>query len=410
MPLLFGQDPTATTQPLKESVRNACADPDKPTWLCETIGDLTGSSVAAGIAAWMWMYPLTILFILVVAFFVNRIVRYSIKRSLLRLLQPSERRQAAQRFLRRAAPGSLLRTGPVNLRLEARVQTLTTVFRSIASVLVWFVAILTCMQVIGVNLTSLVAISTIAGAAIGFGAQHTVRDFLAGMFIVLEDQFGVGDTVDIGNEAKGTVEELTLRTTRVRDVNGTLWHVPNGTIQRVANKSQAWARAVLDVEVDGGTQYAVAASIIQQVADDMAAEEQWAGDILGAPEVWGIEAFTESGYTVRLVIKTRPAEQFGVLRELRIRLLNAFTERGIVLPGGHWALEQSAAKAGGSQDPTLNGLGPAEDDEARVNGTEPRAAVGARRGGAGPERSTGAPADEDPAGPHPRRGDPGSEA
>jgi len=318
----------------------------------------------------------------------------------------------ARRLLRRAAPSALLRTSSVNLRIDARVQTLTTVFRSITSVMIWFVAGVTCLQVIGFNIASLITIGGVAGVAVGFGAQHVVRDFLAGIFIVLEDQFGVGDVVDIGNDAKGEVEEVTLRTTRVRDVNGTVWHVPNGEIKRVANKTQEWARAVLDIEVDGATDYRVAGPLILEVATAMAAEEQWMADVVTTPELWGVEAFTEQGYTIRLVVKTRPATQFGVMRELRIRLLDAFAGRGIVLPGAHWTLEhrpdavvdRSAADADAPARAPGAPVGPAL---ASANGDGTAPAVPATPvDGAG----VAPPTDADTAAPHPRRGDPTSEA
>jgi small-conductance mechanosensitive channel len=420
-----------------EVPRDQACPPETSSWVCGPVYDSLGSSWAVR-AEWLVAKPLTVLMVLMIAFVINRVVRHIIKRSLNKLLQPpSERTRRAQRILRRAAPAALLRTSNLNLRIDARVQTLTTVFRSIASVLVWFVAAVTSLQVIGVNIASLITIGSVAGVAVGFGAQHVVRDFLAGMFIVLEDQFGVGDVVDIGGDARGTVEELTLRTTRVRDVNGTVWHVPNGQIERVANKTQEWARAVLDVEVDGATDYAVAAPLIQQVAEGMAGEEQWMADVLTAPELWGVESFTEAGYTIRLVIKTRPATQFGVLRELRIRLLRAFDEKGIVLPGAHWSLEHhgrttledvakviGVASANGAD--ARDGTPPAADGASAGKRRRTARAGAARRGADGdppadrdadgdPDAAAPAPGgppppDPDTAAPHPRRGDPHSEA
>jgi small-conductance mechanosensitive channel len=356
--------------------REQACPPDAASWVCEPVYDSMGPAWAVR-AEWLVSKPLTILLVLVAAFIVNRIARYCIKRSLNRLLQPpSDRARRAQRALRRAAPAALLRTSPLNLRIDARVQTLTTVFRSITSVLIWFVAGVTIMQVVGVNVTSLVAISSVAGVAIGFGAQNVVRDFLAGMFIVLEDQFGVGDTVDIGDDAKGKVEELTLRTTRVRDVNGTLWHVPNGQIKRVANKSQEWARAVLDIEVDGATRYERVAPLIQKVAEGMASEERWMPEMLESPEVWGVEAFTEAGYTVRTVVKTRPASQFRIMRELRIRLLDVFRAEGILLPGHHWAVEHGPPEG---RDEIPAGAGPsANGSQAPVDGDASLVGTGGR--------------------------------
>jgi small conductance mechanosensitive channel len=276
-----------------------------------------------------------------VAFVVNRLARSFIKRSMTRVL--SDRSLRTRRAIRKATPNVLLRTEPVNMRLEARVQTLTTVLRSIVSVTIWFVAGLAVLGALGINLTTLVAPASILGVALGFGAQNIVKDFLAGIFIVIEDQFGVGDVVDIGGDAKGTVEQLTLRATRVRDVHGTVWHVPNGQIVRAANKSQEWARALLDIEVDGSTDYDQVAAVVRHVAEQVAATPRWMVEIIETPELWGVESFTEKGYTVRLVVKTRPASQFGVMRELRIRLLAAFREAGIVLPGGQWSTEHHEA-------------------------------------------------------------------
>lgn len=316
--------------PTPAEIARACGT--TPSRLCESVLRATGSEAWAGAAEWLWSYPLTILGIVIVAVIVNRVVRKLIGRSMNHLLDPATRSARARRALRTATPDVLLRTGSVNLRTEARVRTLTTVFRSLATVLIWFTAAVSILQVLSISLAPLLASAGLLTVAFGFGAQGIVRDFLAGTFMVVEDQFGVGDIVDIG-EAKGTVEAITLRATRVRDVNGTLWHVPNGQIQRVANKSQQWARAVLDIEVDVSVEYESTAALIQQVADAMASEDGWLTEVVDTPQVWGIESFTPDGYTIRLVVKTRPASQFGVMRELRIRLQRAFAEHGIRWPG-----------------------------------------------------------------------------
>jgi small-conductance mechanosensitive channel len=385
--------------------RESACPPDSASWVCEPMYDSLGP-VWAVRAEWMVSKPLTILVIVLIAFIINRIARYSIRRSLNRLLQPpSDRTRRAQRALRRATPAALLRTSPLNLRIDARVQTLTTVFRSITSVFIWGVAGISILQVLGIDVTSLVVLSSVAGVAIGFGAQNIVRDFLAGMFILLEDQFGVGDTVDIGDDAKGRVEELTLRTTRVRDVHGTLWHVPNGQIKRVANKTQEWARAVLDVEVDGSVSFEEAGPLIQQVAERMAAEETWMTEMLEAPEVWGIESFTEVGYTIRLVVKTRPASQFRLLRQLRIRLLEAFHENGIVLPGSHWGMEQAPRPAPPDVLPSTNGSQPPPEPDAPLQPSSSRRRRPTRPSGG---RASNRNATE--AGPDPAHDDPAEEA
>lgn len=303
----------------------ACGD--QPSWVCERVYEWTGSQQWAGFAEWVFTKPATIALIVLGASLISRVLKGMITRGMQRSL-----RAGGTHLLRRASAGSLLVAAEPSPRLEARVETLTMVFRSLVSISVWFVAVLWILEVLEISIGPLLASAGIVGVALGFGAQTTVRDFLAGTFILLEDQLGVGDVVDLG-EAKGTVEAVTLRSTRVRDVNGVLWYVPNGQIQRVANKSQQWARALIDVEIDQATPYDLAQRVIKATADAMAGEDAWAEDILGEPEVWGIEAFTAEGYQVRLVIKTRPSTQFGVLRELRIRLKAAFDEAGIRFAG-----------------------------------------------------------------------------
>jgi small conductance mechanosensitive channel len=183
---------------------------------------------------------------------------------------------------------------------------------------------------LGVNLGPLIAGAGIAGVAIGFGAQSLVKDFLAGIFMLVEDQFGVGDIIDAG-DTTGTVEAITLRTTRLRDVNGTVWHIPNGSFTRVGNLSQQWARALLDVEVAYGTDLDRAEEVIRRVADELWREQSWAGKVLEAPEIWGVERVEPDVVALRLVVKTRPASQFPVVRELRRRLADAFVDAGIAI-------------------------------------------------------------------------------
>jgi small conductance mechanosensitive channel len=151
------------------------------------------------------------------------------------------------------------------------------------------------------------------------------------MFMLIEDQYGVGDVIDVG-EATGTVESITLRTTRLRAVDGTVWHVPNGEIKRVGNKSQQWARALLDVDVAYGSDVEHAKQVIKEVADGVWRDEEFGTSVLEEPEVWGIEAFGADGIAIRLVVKTQPSEQWRVMRELRARLKDAFDREGIEIP------------------------------------------------------------------------------
>ena len=188
---------------------------------------------------------------------------------------------------------------------------------------------------LGVNLGPLIAAAGIAGVALGFGAQSLVKDFLAGIFILVEDQYGVGDIIDIGEVSgtlvTGTVEGVSLRATRLRSTNGTVWHVPNGTILRVGNMSQQWARALLDVSVVYGSDLDQAQAVIKRAADELWQDPAWSDEVLEEPELWGVENLAPEGVTIRLVVKTQPAEQFRVLRELRARIKAALDAVGVDL-------------------------------------------------------------------------------
>jgi small conductance mechanosensitive channel len=222
--------------------------------------------------------------------------------------------RAVNRFVagveRRATPGH-------HARAAQRAATIGALMRSITSFVVWSLATLTIFGEVGVNLGPLIAGAGIIGVAVGFGAQNLVRDFLAGIFMLIEDQYGVGDTVDVG-PATGVVEGVSLRTTRLRDIEGNVWHIPNGTIQWVSNQSQQWARALVDVDVDGDPEEAQA--VIAGVAAALWQDEAWKPELLAEPEVWGVERLGPDGFTVRLAAKVRPGAQWKVARELRARM------------------------------------------------------------------------------------------
>ena len=310
-----------------QAIQAACGD--EPTFICRRVLDWTGSEAWAEAADKLLATPAHILLILLVALLANVLVRRAIKRLVANIAGPNGQDRLLS--LKRRAPASMVETASLSLRAQARAHTLALVLRSIAGVAIWTIAAVMILGELGVNLGPLIAGAGIAGVAIGFGAQSLVKDFLSGIFMLVEDQYGVGDIIDAG-VANGTVEAVTLRTTRLRDVNGTVWHIPNGTIVRVGNMSQQWARALLDVEVAPETDLDLAQTTIKRVEDDLWQDPAWSGRILEAPEVWGVERWTADGIVLRSVIKTRPAEQFKVLRELRQRLVLAFREAGIEMP------------------------------------------------------------------------------
>ena len=188
------------------------------------------------------------------------------------------------------------------------------------------------MGEIGVNLGPLIAGAGIGGVALGFGAQSIVKDFLSGLFMLIEDHYGVGDWVDLGY-ASGTVEEVSLRSTTIRDIKGTVWHIPNGEISRVGNFSQLWSKALIDIEVSYDTDVRVAMGVMQRVADELWSDPEWGGDeVSEAPAVFGIQSLGASGVGLRLSVKTEPSMQWAVEREIRLRLKEAFDEAGIEIP------------------------------------------------------------------------------
>jgi small-conductance mechanosensitive channel len=279
--------------------------------------------------------------IILAAFILERVVRYSISRFVKRLIKDQEARDAAreQEEASMAAGGAMQYLAPLRLRHRAernqrvtqRAGALGAVLGSVASITIYTVAVIMVMGEFDVSLGPLLAAAGVVGVALGFGAQSLVRDFLSGIFIIIEDQYGVGDIVDLG-EASGTVEEVTLRVTRVRDVRGTLWHVPNGEIRRVGNQSQLWARVILDIEVAYDTDIAKASAVVKEVADAVWREGLKAAPILEEPEVWGVESFGPDAIVLRLAVKTEPGVQWALARELRTRLKQAFDEHGIEIP------------------------------------------------------------------------------
>jgi small-conductance mechanosensitive channel len=216
-------------------------------------------------------------------------------------------------------------------RRRQRAETIGSVLRSTSSIVIFGVAFATVLSELGVDLGPVLASAGILGVALGFGAQNLVKDYLNGIFMILEDQYGVGDAVDVG-EASGIVEAVGLRTTRLRSVDGTVWHVRNGEILRIGNMSQGWSRALLDVSVAYGTDIDHAENVIERVAREAREGETVGEFILDEPEIWGVERLGADGVDIRLVLKTAPLEQWKVARELRHRLKEAFDQEGIEIP------------------------------------------------------------------------------
>ena len=237
----------------------------------------------------------------------------------------------------------------VNERREQRGQTIGSVLKSATTAFVFSTAFVMVLRELGLDITPVLTGAGIVGVAIGFGAQNLVKDFLSGMFMILEDQYGVGDVVDAG-PATGTVEAVGLRSTRLRDVNGTVWHIRNGEIDRVGNMSQNWSRAVLDIPLPYDADLERTADLLRTVATEVAEDPEWAECVLEPPEVWGVEHLTGDGPVLRLVLKTKPLKQWDVAREVRARLKVALDDVGLRLPTGAqhtvWMRESGGVDAG----------------------------------------------------------------
>lgn len=215
-------------------------------------------------------------------------------------------------------------------RLTQRTKTIASVLDNFATWAIAITALVMTLSELGINVGALIAVSTVLGAAIGFGAQSLVKDILSGIFIVFEDQYGVGDWVEIGS-VSGEVERVGLRVTEVRDIHGTLWFVRNGEIIQVGNASQEWAAALLDFPFAYDNDVDQVQQIIQDTANKMRKSKQWSPDMLADADIWGMQHVSGEQFVVRVSIKTLPNRQWAVSRELRKLCKQAFDSNNINL-------------------------------------------------------------------------------
>ena len=309
----------------------ACGFED-PSRVCTRILEWTGSETLAGLSEWVIDRPVRVVLILIIAWVVNRLARKGIARISDSIREtPSHPRLRA---LRNLGPGGSEMNSSEADRAPARAEAIESVLKSLVTAGTFVVALMLVLGEFEINLAPLLAGAGIVGIAIGFGAQSVVSDFLSGIFMLVEDQYGVGDVIEVEG-VTGEVESITLRTTKLRDLSGTVWHLPNGTIRKVGNHSQLWSNAVVDVDVAYETDLRRAMQIMNEVADAYWVEthsEDSTGDIIEDPVVLGVQTLAESGITLRLLVKTEPSTQWRIQRELRLRLKEAFDEAGIDIP------------------------------------------------------------------------------
>jgi small-conductance mechanosensitive channel len=311
------------------SLSDSCSEGES---ICEWVLTETGNQKLATSADWFVGKPFALLGLallgLVVRWLLHRLVDRLVQRAEVGMLPGRAGRfpfgQRMNQALARAEAAGASR------RVQ-RAQTMGSLLKSIVTGVVVAVTVTMMLSELGANIGPVIASAGIIGVAIGFGAQSLVKDFLSGIFMIFEDQYGVGDVVDVG-EASGTVEAVSLRVTRLRDVNGTVWYVRNGEIIRVGNMSQNWARTVLDISVSYAEDLARVRAVLQEVAHELWEDEDFKGLVIEEPEVWGVEQLGIDGVTVRVTLKTAPMEQWAVARAMRERIKARFDYEGIEMP------------------------------------------------------------------------------
>ena len=235
--------------------------------------------------------------------------------------------RVASRSIRSLGARSPLREA--SPRSEQRAETLAGVAVSMVRIVVWSVAVLLILEELGLNLGPLIAGASIVGVAVGFGAQSLVKDFFSGFFILVEDQYAVGDVITIA-DTTGTVEEIDLRVTRIRANDGTVWFVPNGEIRKVGNSAKEWARSIVDVIIPNKSDLGAATAAIAEEAAALAAQPVWSEAILEAPEVLGVESLGADNVTVRVSTKITPAHRAAFAREMRSCVSSRLQRDGVV--------------------------------------------------------------------------------
>lgn len=246
------------------------------------------------------------------------VLRALTKRSINRVVHHAAK--AAEGRTGRLLGGAGLMAGE---RTRQRTQAIGSVLRSLSSAIIFTVGGLMIISVLTIPITPILASVSVVGVALGLGAQGLITDFISGIFMIFEDQYGVGDVIDAGT-AKGTVEEVGLRITKLRDVDGVMWYVRNGSITRVGNKSQGWSRVVVDVPVAYTENVTRAREIMSLTAEELYADEAWRDRFFeGKPMVVGLESLDGAYVVIRIQARTAPQKDFEVARELRARLKSA---------------------------------------------------------------------------------------
>lgn len=294
-------------------------------------------TVSAAAAVWDWEQTsqlasealwniIRVATVILVCTLVAWILRVIIRRIVDRIVHGAKTRA-------RVADTQALERSPVaQVRLVQRTRTLGSILQNVVNIIVVIVALVLTIAILAPNvLGSLTLLTAAIGAGLGFGAQNIVKDVLNGMFLVAEDQIGIGDVVDLGL-ASGVVEYVSVRITHVRDANGTLWYVRNGEITRIGNMSMGWSRVIIDLSVPFEADLDAVEKVLLETAAELSQEPKWQSRVIEQPEVWGLESITGDTLVIRVVMKTRANAREDVGRELRVRIARRMRDMGIDAP------------------------------------------------------------------------------
>ena len=278
---------------------------------------------------WLTGTPLQLIAILVVALVTQVVLGWIIRRLVLRASERAKRERLEQtRKVTRTAELSVML---LTQRTEQRAAAIGSLLSSVVAITVWGIAGFALLQLLGIDIAPILASAGVIGVILGFGAQTLIKDYLSGIFIILEDQFGVGDIVDVG-PVIGTVEEVDLRYTRLRDMSGVVWYVRNGEILRVGNRSQGWTLAIVDIPVDYNSDLNRVRDLIEKVAIDMDEDPTYDNMLLGQPMYAGVESMSGNAVVVRVTAKAVPEMQVQLVRTIRERIKLSFDRAGIIVP------------------------------------------------------------------------------
>jgi len=305
----------------------SCVDDNQSGTFCDWVYDRTSNKWLAESSDWLLAKPVQILVILLLASLVRFLVHRVIRR-----IAAGAAQGTVPGVLAKGHAGKLLGNPLLSERRRQRAETMSSVLRSVTTGIIASVTALMVLDVVGLPIGPLLASAGIVGVAVGFGAQSLVKDFLSGIFLILEDQYGVGDLVDTGMGTVGTIEAVGLRVTRLRDGSGVVWYVRNGEILQVGNHSQGWSTGIVDMSVAYTEDIPRVQRLIGETAAAMAEEDGWQDKILEPPTVAGVESMTGTSVTIRVIVKCAPNEHFGVQRELRERIKEAFDREDVRVP------------------------------------------------------------------------------